>query len=183
VSAKATSKLLSLVLRHDPARFGVVLDEHGWTDVAALLAALAAHGHAITRDELARVVATSDKQRFALSPDGARIRANQGHTVEVDLGLAPAAPPDVLFHGTVDRFVDSIRAKGLLKGDRHHVHLSADRAVATQVGGRRGTPVILVVRASAMVTAGHAFFRSANGVWLVDHVPADFIEFPATLGA
>jgi putative RNA 2'-phosphotransferase len=174
-----TSKFLSLVLRHEPARIGITLDSAGWTDVDALLAASAAHGVHITRDELAQIVATSDKQRFALSPDGARIRANQGHSVEVELELAPAVPPAILYHGTVDRFLDSIRAQGLVKGERHHVHLSADLATAEKVGGRRGKPVVLTVRAADMVAAGHTFFVSANGVWLTDAVPAAFLEFPA----
>ena len=177
--ARRRSKFLSLVLRHEPQRIGIVLDSAGWTDVAGLLAACAAHGMAMTRDQLAEVVATSDKQRFALSDDGARIRANQGHSVDVELELAPATPPDVLYHGTADRFLDSIRAQGLVKQERHHVHLSATREVAIQVGARHGRPVVLVVRAAAMVAAGHAFYRSANGVWLVDHVPAAFLDFPA----
>jgi putative RNA 2'-phosphotransferase len=179
-----TSKFLSLVLRHDPERIGIVLDDAGWTDVAALLAAAAAHGVAITRAELEQIVATSDKQRFALSPDGTRIRANQGHSVEVELGLAPATPPDRLYHGTVARFVDSIRERGLLKGERHHVHLSADAETAHKVGSRRGDPVVLVVRAAEMAAAGHVFHRSENGVWLVEHVPASFIDFaqPARTG-
>ena len=176
---RTTSKFLSLVLRHDPGKVGITLDQAGWTGVAALLAACAAHGVVITREELDRVVATSDKQRFALSADGTRIRANQGHSVDVDLALTPATPPDTLYHGTVDRFLDGIRANGLVKGERHHVHLSADTAVATQVGARRGRPVVLVVHAAAMVAAGHVFFRSANGVWLVDHVPVAFLEVPA----
>src|SRR3569623_1588140 len=160
------SKFLSLVLRHDPARIGITLDSAGWTDVDALLAAAAAHGVSITRDELAQIVATSDKQRFALSPDGAR-------------ELAPATPPPVLYHGTVDRFLESIRAQGLIKGERHHVHLSADLATAQKVGGRRGKPVVLEVRAGEMSEAGHTFFVSANGVWLTEAVPAAFIAFPS----
>src|SRR5690242_6516739 len=142
------SKFLSLVLRHDPARIGIALDSAGWIDVAALLEACAAHGVVISRDELAHIVATSDKQRFALSADGTRIRANQGHSVAVELGLAPAAPPPLLYHGTVDRFVASIRTHGLVKGSRHHVHLSADSATAHKVGGRRGKPVVLTIRAA-----------------------------------
>jgi len=176
--SKFLSKFLSYVLRHDPAQIGITLDSAGWTDVDALLAASAAHGVSFTRDELAQVVATSDKQRFALSPDGARIRANQGHSVEVELELAPAVPPATLYHGTVDRFLDSIRGHGLIKGERHHVHLSADLATAQKVGGRRGKPVVLVVRAADMVAAGHAFFVSANGVWLTEAVPAAFVDFP-----
>jgi len=177
------SKFLSLVLRHEPERIGIVLDDAGWTDVAALLEAAAHHGVAITRDQLAEVVAASDKQRFALSPDGARIRANQGHSVDVDLRLDPVPPPATLYHGTVDKFLASIRSKGLLKGERHHVHLSADAITATKVGERRGKPVVLAIRADAMADAGHTFFRSANGVWLVDTVPPEFLEFPGTARA
>src|SRR5664279_196057 len=176
--SKHLSKFLSLVLRHEPQRIGITLDSAGWTDVAALLAATAAHGTPITRAELDQIVATSDKQRFALSEDGMRIRANQGHSVEVELELAPATPPTILYHGTVDRFVDSIRAQGLIKGERHHVHLSADLETAQKVGGRRGKPLILVVRAADMDAAGHTFYVSQNGVWLTDHVPTVFLDFP-----
>jgi len=173
-----TSKFLSLVLRHDPGKIGVTLDDAGWTDVAALLTACAAQGVVITREELAQIVATSDKQRFALSPDGTRIRANQGHSVEVDLELPPATPPARLYHGTVAGVLPAIRAEGLTKQARHHVHLSADLETATRVGGRRGKPVVLVIRADEMAAAGHVFFCSANGVWLTDHVPPELIDFP-----
>jgi putative RNA 2'-phosphotransferase len=170
------SKFLSFVLRHKPEAIGIALDEAGWTDVDALLAAAAAHGTRITREELDDIVAFSDKQRFALSPDGKRIRANQGHSVEVDLQLAPATPPERLYHGTVAEFLDSIRAQGLVKGARHHVHLSADEDTAKRVGGRRGKPIVLVVRAGEMAAAGHVFYRSDNGVWLVEHVPPEFLD-------
>lgn len=172
------SKFLSRVLRHDPGRIGIVLDAAGWTEVAALLEAARAHGVELSRAELEELVATSDKQRFALSDDGLRIRANQGHSVEVELELPPAAPPECLFHGTVAAFLPSIRAAGLIRGKRHHVHLSADRETATRVGARRGRPVVLVVHAAAMAAAGHTFYCSANGVWLVDAVPPEFLEFP-----
>jgi putative RNA 2'-phosphotransferase len=166
---------LSFVLRHQPDAFGLTLDAHGWVSVDDLLRALADRGQPLTREQLEAIVASSDKRRFALSPDGAKIRANQGHSVAVDLVLAPATPPDVLFHGTVMRFLPSIREHGLLKGERHHVHLSATREVATLVGQRRGEPVVLEVHALGMVAAGLVFFRSENGVWLTDHVPAHFI--------
>jgi uncharacterized protein (TIGR02452 family) len=172
------SKFLSLVLRHRPDRIGITLDDQGWVDVDVLLAAAAAHGVTISRDELAEIVAGNDKQRFALSADGLRIRASQGHTVEVDLGYAPATPPEVLFHGTTAKVLAAIRADGLAKMDRHAVHLSADDATATRVGGRRGAAVVLRVRAGAMHRAGFAFQRSANGVWLTDHVPAEYVELP-----
>ncbi len=171
-----TSKFLSLILRHEPARFGVALDGSGWASVESILAVLASNGHAIGRTGLESIVRASDKQRFALSDDGTKIRANQGHSVDVELGLAQLAPPDVLYHGTVERFLASIRACGLIKGRRHHVHLSADIDTARTVAGRRGAPVVLVVRAAAMAEAGYAFFRSANGVWLTEQVPPAFLD-------
>jgi putative RNA 2'-phosphotransferase len=173
------SKFLSLVLRHEPEQLGLVLDSAGWVDVAVLLAALAAHGKPWTRAELDELVRSSDKQRFALSPDGARIRANQGHSVEVDLQLSLGEPPPELFHGTADHNRDAIRRDGLLPMERHAVHLSPDRETATKVGGRRGAPVILVVRAGDMHRAGHVFSVSANGVWLVDRVPPEFLTTEA----
>ncbi len=142
-----------------------------------LLDAAATHGNCITREELDDVVRINNKQRFAISEDGTRIRASQGHSTEVDLGYTPSAPPAVLFHGTATRNLDSIRAEGLLKGRRHHVHLSVDTATATQVGGRHGNPAVLIIRTGEMSAAGYGFFLSANGVWLTEHVPATFIDF------
>ncbi len=172
------SKFLSLVLRHQPQQIGITLDAAGWVPVSELLDAMLAHRFALTREELEEVVATSEKKRFAFSDDGLRIRASQGHSVEVELGYQPATPPALLFHGTVDRFLDSIRRAGLLKGKRHHVHLSDERDTAEKVGQRRGRPIVLTVRAADMVQDGLAFFKSANGVWLTDHVPVQYIEFP-----
>src|ERR1044071_970555 len=171
------SKFLSLVLRHDPGRIGIRLDEAGWIGVGELLAACAAHGVSITRAELTALVAASDKQRFALSADGQRIRANQGHSVAVDLQLVAVAPPATLYHGTVASAISSIRKGGLVRGERHRVLLAADVERAGRVGAPRGKPVILTVRAADMAAAGHVFYRSANGVWLVEHVPAEFIAF------
>jgi putative RNA 2'-phosphotransferase len=173
------SKFLSLVLRHQPEKIGIALDSAGWVRVAELLEAMGRHGFALTREELERVVETSDKKRFALSDDGERIRASQGHSVEVELGYEPATPPEVLYHGTVDRFLAPIRQKGLVKGARHHVHLSADVGTATKVGGRRGRAVVLTVDAAGMVREGIVFYVSANGVWLTEHVPARFLGFPS----
>ncbi len=172
------SKFLSLVLRHKPEEIGITLDPDGWTDVGELLEAMRRHGRGISRETLDEVVATNDKKRFALSPDGLRIRASQGHSVEVDLGLQPVEPPEVLYHGTVERFLASIRGQGLLKGNRQHVHLSADRATAEKVGLRRGKPVVLVVESGRMHQAGREFFLSANGVWLTDSVPPEYLRFP-----
>lgn len=170
-------RLLSLGLRHQPEALGIALDERGFADVEAVLAGLATHGLTVTEEDLEEVVRTSDKQRFALSPDGARIRANQGHSVAVDLGLPARAPPELLFHGTVARFLEPIRKEGLCRRARTHVHLSADRETADRVARRRsGEVVLLRVRAGAMHDAGHVFYVSENGVWLVDHVPPAFIE-------
>ncbi|WP_433236537.1 RNA 2'-phosphotransferase [Streptosporangium sp. CA-135522] len=171
------SKFLSRHLRHEPGRIGLVLGSQGWTGIDALLVAAARHGFAITRDELAQVVARDDKQRFAV--DGDRIRANQGHSVAVDLDLPVAEPPAFLFHGTVSRSVAAIREEGLRPMNRHAVHLSPDRETAIRVGARRGRPVVLVVRSGDMCRAGHEFRISANGVWLVSHVPPGYISFPA----
>jgi len=171
------SKLLSLGLRHDPGALGVALDARGWAEVDAVLAGLTRTGLATSRDELEEIVATSDKQRFALSADGARIRANQGHSLPVDLGLAPAVPPEVLLHGTVQRFARAIARDGLVKGARTHVHLSEDEATARVVAARRAGPkALFVVRARAMHDRGHVLLRSDNGVWLTEHVPPAFLE-------
>jgi putative RNA 2'-phosphotransferase len=133
---------------------------------------------ALDRPTLERVVAENDKKRFALSADGTRIRASQGHSVRVELGLEPVEPPAVLFHGTADRNVEPIRHQGLRPGRRTHVHLSADEATAVAVGRRHGRPVVLRVHAGRMHAAGHAFYRSDNGVWLTDAVPPEHIAFP-----
>ncbi len=145
-----TSKFLSYVLRHKPEAIGITLDDQGWIGVDELLVAAARHGKAITRELLDKVVATNDKQRFSFSPDGQSIRANQGHSVEVDLALEPVEPPELLYHGTVERFIASIREQGLIRGQRQHVHLSGDRETAARVGQRRGKPVILIVESGRM---------------------------------
>jgi putative RNA 2'-phosphotransferase len=171
-----TSKFLSLTLRHRPEMLGLELGPGGWVDVETLLAAAAAHGRPISRAELDEVVETNDKQRFAFDPFGARIRASQGHSVDVDLELEPAEPPAVLYHGTSERVAGRIASEGLRKMQRHHVHLSADVETATRVGARHGTPVVFEVDTPAMHSAGTLFFRSANGVWLVDAVPPQFLR-------
>ncbi|MFJ6389136.1 RNA 2'-phosphotransferase [Streptomyces sp. NPDC091972] len=170
------SKYLSKHLRHQPERIGLTLDEAGWVEIDALIAAAAAHGFRFTRDELDHVVAANDKQRFAV--EGTRIRASQGHSIDVDLGLPAATPPPYLYHGTVGRFLDAIRAEGLRPMNRHDVHLSADRETATRVGARRGRPVVLSVDAQAMHRDGHVFHVSANGVWLTQTVPPRYLRFP-----
>ncbi len=174
--AAHVSKFLSLVLRHRPEAAGVTLDREGWVRIDDLLAGCAAHGIAITRLELLDIVRGSDKQRFAV--DRERIRANQGHSVAVELGLPPSVPPVTLFHGTVARFIASIRREGLLPGSRTHVHLSPDPETARRVAVRRGQPVVLVVDAGAMTAAGLPFYRSENGVWLTERVPPRYLMFP-----
>jgi putative RNA 2'-phosphotransferase len=173
------SKLLSFGLRHRPDKLGLHLDAAGWARVDHVLESLAAHGEKLSVEELEELVATSDKQRFALSEDGRRIRASQGHSIAVDLGFVPREPPPRLYHGTIDRFLDSIRAEGLLRGSRTHVHLSIDESTARVVAGRRrGRPVILTVRAGEMHADGLAFFLSDNGVWLTERVPARYLDCP-----
>jgi putative RNA 2'-phosphotransferase len=174
------SKFLSLVLRHEPEKIGITLDPAGWVGVRELLDALARHKFSVSEAQLQEVVADNTKKRFGFSEDGSRIRANQGHSVEVELGYSPTVPPDVLYHGTVEKFLDSIRSKGLLKGERHHVHLSVDVPTAQSVGQRRGQPVLLKIDAGRMHKDGIAFFVSTNGVWLTEHVPPEYIEFPVT---
>jgi putative RNA 2'-phosphotransferase len=171
------SKLLSLILRHEPAKIGLAeLEPGGYVPVAALLAGLERLGLAATRADLDIVVAESDKQRFSYDETGTRIRCNQGHSVPVDLQLSPAIPPAILYHGTPEKSVETIRQEGLQKMARHAVHLSPDVPTATAVGSRRGRPVILRIDAARMHADGHVFYRSANGVWLVDGVPPDYIK-------
>ncbi len=172
------SKYLSKHLRHQPERIGLALDEGGWVEIDMLIAAAAAHGFRFTRDELDHVVATNDKRRFAV--DGTRIRASQGHSVEVDLGLEPAPPPAHLYHGTVARHLDAIRAEGLRPMNRHDVHLSPDHETALRVGSRRGRPIVLTVDSAAMHRDGHVFHMSANGVWLTEAVPPRYLRFPVS---
>lgn len=172
-----TSKFLSLILRHRPEKIGLTLDANGWTEVSELIEKLGQHGHPLDFQELKLIVDTSDKQRFAFSEDFKKIRANQGHSVKVELGLSPVAPPQLLFHGTATKNIVSIKTSGLHRGKRHHVHLSPDENTAVQVGGRHGKAVVLKIHAGEMQRAGFTFFKSENGVWLTEEVPVQFIEF------
>jgi putative RNA 2'-phosphotransferase len=170
------SKFLSRHLRHAPEDLGLTLQPGGWVGIEELLASCARAGVAVTRPELETVVRESDKQRFAFDESGTLIRANQGHSVEVDLQLEEAEPPAVLFHGTGMGTVEPIERDGLRKMNRHHVHLSADVPTARKVGARHGRPVVFAVDAAALRAAGATFYRSANGVWLVDEVPPRFLR-------
>jgi len=170
------SKFLSLVLRHKPEEIGITLDSAGWVSVSELMDASNRYGFTLSLEEIETVVATSDKKRFALNEDHSMIRANQGHSVEVDLGYQPQTPPDVLYHGTATRFMSAIKEKGLIKGQRHHVHLSKEIETAVKVGERHGKAVVLVVKSGLMHKDGHIFFISENGVWLTDSVPPTYLE-------
>lgn len=170
------SKFLSKHLRHQPERIGLALQPGGWVAVDDLLRACAAWGHPIDRATLDEVVERNDKRRFAFDETGTRLRAQQGHSVAVDLELEAVAPPAVLYHGTGRGSVTPILRDGLKRMRRHHVHLSADRETALRVGGRHGGPVVFAVDAQAMRDEGWTFYRSGNGVWLVDDVPARFLQ-------
>lgn len=170
------SKYLSKHLRHQPERLGLTLQDGGWVGVEELLAACSRNRMPLTRAELDEVVERNSKRRFSYDAGGTRIRANQGHSVEVDLQLAPMEPPETLYHGTGHNAVDSVLEAGLLKMRRHHVHLSVDVATARMVGSRHGRPVVLAVAAGEMHRGGHEFFVTENGVWLVEHVPPAYLE-------
>jgi len=176
MNTKKTSKFLSLILRHKPEVAGVELEKGGWASVEALLKGIEkGKGRKITMGELEEIVANNDKKRFSFNDNKTKIRANQGHSVEIDLELKECKPPEVLYHGTYSQAVDSIYTSGINKMQRHHVHLSADRGTATKVGSRRGQPIVLVIAAELMYKDGHKFFVSDNGVWLTNHVPKAYL--------
>jgi putative RNA 2'-phosphotransferase len=172
------SKLLSRALRHDPRLLGLQLDSQGWADVDALLVGVNARGFVFTFDLLREVVEKNDKKRFSFSEDEKKIRANQGHSINIDLGLEPVTPPEILYHGTASQFIESIRCSGLSPRKRRHVHLSPDEQTAQSVGRRHGEPIVLAIRAGEMQARGHAFYLSANHVWLTKSVPPQYIIFP-----
>lgn len=169
--SKRVSKYLSLILRHQPDKVGLTLDKAGWVDLDALVEATPPW---VTREGVLDAVANNDKQRFSIV-DG-RIRANQGHSIDVDLGLSPVEPPEFLYHGTHWKAVATIQVEGLQKMNRHHVHMSTDSGTAIAVGRRAGAPVLFKVLAGQMHRDGHTFYCSTNGVWLVEHVPAEYLE-------
>ena len=170
------SKFLSMVLRHKPHRIGIQLDENGWADVSSIIAGLGKNGYRVNMSMLEEIVATCDKKRFSFNEDKTKIRANQGHSIDIDLGLDAVQPPHVLYHGTAQSSTKSILKQGLLKRKRHHVHLSLDRETALAVGRRHGIPVILVIDSRAMHQDGYSFYVSDNGVWLTDEVPVRYIS-------
>lgn len=172
------SKYLSFVLRHRPDAISLTLTTDGWADVDELIAKINAQGKDMSKAELCEIVAQDEKQRYAFNQDQSQIRANQGHSIKIDLKLESLIPPEFLFHGTAEKNITSIREQGLQKRQRHHVHLSENEKTAKQVGARYGKPVILIIAAQMMHQAGHTFYRSDNNVWLTEAVPVQFIQFP-----
>lgn len=176
-TAKSVSKFLSLVLRHSPETISLKLDENGWADVEELIEKCSKNGNSLDMELLEYVVENNDKKRFAFNEDKTKIRASQGHSISVELNLEETEPLEYLYHGTVGKFLDSIKIEGLQKMSRQHVHLSKDRETATNVGSRRGVPQILTVRSGEMHRDGFKFYLSDNSVWLTDQVPVRYIEF------
>lgn len=170
------SVFISLILRHQPDAAGITLDEHGWADVEELLEGIQRTGRSIDRERLEEIVRTDEKGRYSFSEDKTLIRANQGHSIPVDVELAEAEPPAVLYHGTAARFVPSILSQGLKPMSRLYVHLSKDKETAVKVGKRHGHPVIFQVDAGQMSRDGIAFYLSQNGVWLTEYVDAKYLE-------
>lgn len=177
-----TSKRMAMWLRHNPAAIGLTMDSAGWVAVDELLRQARAHGRGFSRAALDEVVAGNNKQRFEFDGAGTRIRARQGHSVEVELGYPAAEPPALLYHGTAQAQVAAILHEGVRPMSRHAVHLSVDVDTARNVGGRHGKPVVLDVDAAAMHAAGHEFQVTGNGVWLVAAVPAEFLRLSAAAG-
>ncbi len=175
MNLNSLSKYLCLLLRHHPEKAGITLDEHGWADVEELVAGVK-KTHRFHLEMLKEIVRTDEKQRYSFSEDGRLIRANQGHSIPVDVELPVVEPPEYLWHGTAEKYVASIDQSGLLPMSRLYVHLSKDKETAWKVGSRHGKPVIYRVKSGQMAQKGHVFYRSVNGVWLVKQVPTDFLE-------
>lgn len=176
------SKFLSLILRHNPELVGLVLDENGWCDVNDLIDKVNNHNGNSSLDlkQLRGIVDSNDKKRFTINEETLKIRANQGHSLDIDLKLPETTPPDILYHGTASRFIDSIKSSGLENRNRHHVHLTENIDTALNVGGRYGTPTLIEINTKQMVEDGLTFYRSDNGVWLTDHVDPKYMVFQST---
>lgn len=172
---ESMGKLISLILRHKPDVIGITLDEHGWANVDELIKSVNKR-HKLTMEMLEEIVATDNKQRYSFNEDKTKIRANQGHSINVDVELEEIAPPEYLWHGTARKYVDSIIKDGLIPKSRLYVHLSDNYDTAVNVGKRHGEPVVLCIWAGDMYRDGHKFYRSKNGVWLVKHVPVEYMD-------
>ncbi|MEM0577221.1 RNA 2'-phosphotransferase [Flavobacterium polysaccharolyticum] len=177
-TAKCVSKFLSLVLRHSPETIELKLDENGWADVEELILKCNKKGNQnqMTEELLDYVVENNDKKRFVFNENKTKIRASQGHSIDVELNLKESEPKDFLYHGTVEKFIDSIKKEGLQKMSRQYVHLSKDKETAIKVGSRRGKPIVLKINAPKMFLDGYKFYLSENNVWLIDEVPTKYIE-------
>lgn len=173
---KRIGKYISLILRHSPETIGIKLDANGWANTKELIEKCAKKGKRFSMDELEEIVATNEKKRYSFNDDKSMIRANQGHSIKIDLELTAVEPPEFLYHGTADRFYSSIQAEGIKKMSRQHVHLSKDKKTATTVGSRHGKPLILTILAGKMYADGVEFFISENGVWLTDYVDPKYIS-------
>ncbi|GBO51830.1 2'-phosphotransferase [Pseudanabaena sp. lw0831] len=172
------SKFVSLVLRHQPEVIGLKLDENGWAEVDRFIELAKQNGTDISKSVLEEIVETNNKKRFSFNSEKSKIRANQGHSIDIELGLTSKHPPELLFHGTATRFIESIRQQGLVAGNRQHVHMSSDETTAINVGQRHGKPVVLKIDTSAMLQDGFVFFCSENLVWLTEFVPPQYLKFP-----
>ncbi|MFT4072729.1 MAG: RNA 2'-phosphotransferase [Dysgonamonadaceae bacterium] len=172
---KRISKFLSLILRHEPDKIGLNLDVNGWANVKELIEKSKKHRYHFSMEELTEVIETNDKQRFSLNEKRTKIRANQGHSININLALSPSEPPEYLYHGTATRFLSSIMEEGITKGSRQHVHLSKDKETATKVGSRHGKVIVLTIMTSQMYKDGILFYQSDNGVWLTDYVDVKYI--------
>lgn len=170
------SKFISLVLRHHPDAADIQLDEHGWADVEQLLSGMKKTGRKINREILEEIVRTDEKQRYSFNEDKTRIRANQGHSIPVDVGLREQAPPELLYHGTAVGFFESIQKQGLRPMSRLYVHLSKDVETAISVGKRHGKPIVLKIHSGSMYRDGVPFYLSENGVWLTRKVEPKYFE-------
>ncbi len=170
-----TSKYISLLLRHKPEKAGIHLDQHGWADVEELIKGVS-KTHMFNMEILEEIVRTDNKQRYSFNEDKTKIRANQGHSIPVDVELEQKLPPDILWHGTGEKYVTSIEKQGLLPKSRLYVHLSGDYDTAVNVGCRHGKPVVYEVNSRQMQVDGYVFYQSVNGVWLTKHVPVEYLE-------
>ena len=179
-SLTSTSRFISLILRHKPEAIGISLDEHGWADVNALIEGIG-KTRAFDQNMLVEIVRTDEKKRYSFNENRTKIRANQGHSISVDVDLAKKMPPDVLYHGTGEKYVASINKEGLIAKSRLYVHLSSDTQTANKVGSRHGRPMIYRVDSGRMATDGYAFYLSANGVWLTKAVPVKYLTLEMPL--
>ena len=174
---RSTGKFISLILRHKPEVIGITLDKHGWADIHALIDGVNATGrYHLTQETLEEIVHTDEKQRYAFNEDHTRIRANQGHSISVDVELEQRTPPSVLYHGTGEKYADAIGREGLIPKSRLYVHLSTDTETARKVGSRHGKPVIYTIDCRKMTEDGYRFYLSANGIWLTKAVPPQYLR-------